>query len=62
VKGRKRRFTADEIAHIKALYHDPIRRLSADSIAKLFRCSAGTVLRAADGRLKPLLDKSTGNG
>jgi DNA invertase Pin-like site-specific DNA recombinase len=47
VKGRKPKFTAEEAEHIRELY----KKYSADHIARLYRCSPTTVLRAVDRKL-----------
>jgi hypothetical protein len=48
--GRPRRFTRAEIEHIQELYRKPGN--SAPLLGRLFRCSAGTILRAVDGKMK----------
>lgn len=50
--SRGRQFTQAEIDRMAAMFNDPTRRLSAVAVARLFRCSSGTVLRAASGKLK----------
>lgn len=52
VKGRPPKFTQAEIDHMRELYFRKDRPLSAATIARLFRCSEGTVLRAASGAMK----------
>jgi hypothetical protein len=50
--GRRRQFTRAEIQNMKERYLQRDRPLSASQVGKLFRTSAGTVLRAAAGTLK----------
>lgn len=51
MKGRKPKFTQEEIDHMKSLYAKP--GYSAAKVARLFRCSETTVLKAVEDKLTP---------
>ena len=51
-RGRPRQFTAAEIAHIREMYQRP--GVSAPDIARLYRVSPTTILRAVEGRLRAI--------
>lgn len=52
-RGRKPRFTLEEIEEIKEAYNRKDPAMSAREVGLLFRASATTVLNAVDGKLKP---------
>ena len=50
--GRPRRFTREEIDHMREMYYCKTENWTTGAIARLFRTSTAMVNKAIDGKLK----------